>query len=197
MTSSVRKSPVEMAEQANRREIVERLVQRDQSALAELYDRTSSRAFGLAYRVLNDSAAAEDAVQDAFTWLWDNPGRLDPERGSIDSLVMTIVHRRSIDAVRARTRRSAIGSDAVRQRLAIETGDAATEAEAAIDAETVSRLVSELPGEQRSAIDMAYFQGMTHTEIADASGIALGTVKSRLRLAMNTLRKSFGIGGTS
>lgn len=186
-----------MAEQANRREIVERLVQRDQSALAELYDRTSSRAFGLAYRVLNDSAAAEDAVQDAFTWLWDNPGRLDPERGSIDSLVMTIVHRRSIDAVRARTRRSAIGSDAVRQRLAIETGDAATEAEAAIDAETVSRLVSELPGEQRSAIDMAYFQGMTHTEIADASGIALGTVKSRLRLAMNTLRKSFGIGGTS
>ena len=197
MTSSVRKSPVEMAEQANRREIVERLVQRDQSALAELYDRTSSRAFGLAYRVLNDSAAAEDAVQDAFTWLWDSPGRLDPERGSIDSLVMTIVHRRSIDAVRARTRRSAIGSDAVRQRLAIETGDAATEAEAAIDAETVSRLVSELPGEQRSAIDMAYFQGMTHTEIADASGIALGTVKSRLRLAMNTLRKSFGIGGTS
>ena len=85
-----------------RRNIVARLVQRDPSALEEMYDRMARRAFGLAYRILDDGPAAEDIVQDAFAWVWDNSQKLDSERGTVDGLLLTLVHRRAVDALRAR-----------------------------------------------------------------------------------------------
>lgn len=181
----------------DRRAIVTRFNRRDPSVLEELYDRVSARAFGLAYRVLNDRQAAEDAVQEAFLWIWDNPDRLDPERGSVDALLMTVVHRRAIDAVRAQLRRSALGAEAARARMALDTADIASDAEHSVDAGSIAKLVNELPREQRTAIELAYFQGMTHAEIASEADIPLGTVKSRLRLAMAKLRNSFGPGGSS
>ncbi len=180
---------------AARREFVTRFQRRDGTALEELYDRISSRAFGLAFRVLGDGQMAEDVVQVAFVWVWGNPHRLDPERGSVDSLVMTVVHRRAIDAVRSRRRRSDIGAESVRERAAIETSDIADEAQRSADASSVAQLIYQLPAEQRQAIEMAYFQGYTQSEIAESVGIPLGTVKGRLRLAMGTLRQLFGLNG--
>lgn len=182
---------------AARRELVARFQRREPSALEELYDRVSSRAFGLAFRVLGDGSAAEDVVQDAFVWVWNNPDRLDAERGSVDSLVMTVVHRRAIDAVRSRRRRDHIGAESIKDLLALGSSDIAEEAQRSADASSVASLVCKLPPEQQQAVELAYFHGMTQSEIAEAVGIPLGTVKGRLRLAMGTLRQLFGLGGSS
>ena len=173
-----------------------RLRRREASALEELYDSVAPRAYGLAYRVLGDGQSAEDVVQEAFAWIWDNSDRVDPNRGSVESLLMTVVHRRAIDAVRARTRRSTLGSVAIRERILVETVDVAIDAERAADADTVTRLVNNLPDDQRQILELAYFKGMTHVEIAGSLDIPLGTVKSRLRLAMASLRRSFRPGGS-
>jgi len=180
-----------------RRNTVERLVQRDPSALEEIYDRISGRAFGLAYRILDDGPAAEDVVQDAFVWLWDNTHKLDSERGTVDGLLLTLVHRRAIDALRARSRRDALPDSSKRPGADHVTLDLVDEVQKNLDADAVSKAVNQLSPEQSEVINLAYFGGMTHAEICEKTALPLGTVKSRLRLALNGLRNSFGLGGSS
>ena len=168
-----------------------RLREGDAEALAELYDAVGQRAFALARRVLGDRDAAEDAVHEAFAQLWERAATLEPA-GRIDSLVMTMVHRRAIDAVRRRR--------GARVPL-LDTGLLAQideRAEAALDevvtaiseASLRSRLrevLAELPEEQRLVVRSVYFESLTLREVAERNEIPLGTVKSRLRLAMARL----------
>jgi RNA polymerase sigma-70 factor (ECF subfamily) len=166
-----------------------RIARRDESALAELYDLYSGRAFGLAYRILGHGPSAEDAVHDAFLWVWENADRVDSSRGSVGSLLLTVVHRRAIDHVRRRGRATALAAGA---DIIDSVEDSAIAIIAGIDQEAaagrVRAAVGELNDEQREAVELAYFKGMTHQEIAEQQQLPVGTVKSRLRLAMGRLR---------
>jgi len=154
-----------------------------------LYDLLSRRAFGLAYRMLGDSQAAEDVVQEAFLSVWRAGERIDLARGRLQSYVLTVVHRRAIDALRMRKglQPKALEDDAP---LADERADVSATVSAAMDGEAVRGALQGLPDEQRTVVDMAYFQGLTHVEIAEGLGLPLGTVKSRLRLALDKMRVS-------
>ncbi len=168
----------------------------DPDALEEFYDYTSRKAFGLAYRVPGDSAAAEDAVQEAYVTLWRQRSKIDPARGSLTSLLMTVVHRRAIDALRSnRSRRTDVMSPAL-EYVAGGDADVAERVMSSIDGEEVRNALGTLPDEQRAPVEMAYFQGLTHVEIAAKLSLPLGTVKSRLRLALTKLRTALGAQAT-
>jgi RNA polymerase sigma-70 factor (ECF subfamily) len=167
----------------------------DASALRELFEQEGRRALGLATRVLGERAAAEDAVQEAFAQLWERAPRIDPDGGRIESLLMTMVHRRAIDLARARRRRP---GPLPAVELIPQVDD---EAQALLD-RVVEDLSSEglrarlravlasLPPEQRAVVEQAHFEGMTLREIAEHEGVPLGTVKSRLRLGMTKLTEA-------
>lgn len=174
-----------------------RLRSGDPSALIELFQREERRAFALAYRIVGDTAAAEDAVQEAFAQLWERAPSLRPDGGRIESLLMTIVHRRAIDQVRRAGR-------FVRPMPDPEVIDRIDERATAMleqveDTLSSARLRAELrsaldtlPPDQRTVLDLAYFQRRSLKEIAELECLPLGTVKSRLRLAMEKLSKSLG-----
>lgn len=177
-------------------ELVARLRSGDETALTELYDATARRAFGLAYRVLGDGAASEDVLQAAYLRLWEQAEQLDEARGSVEGLLMTIVHRRAVDAARARARDRG-RTDSLEGRATPvdppdDQPDAAQRVVQSEDAAAVQAALDELPEPQRRAITLAYFDGLTYPEVADREGVALGTIKSRMRLAMDRLRVRFG-----
>jgi RNA polymerase sigma-70 factor (ECF subfamily) len=163
---------------------------RDDEALAALYDRYGRPAFGLAYRILGEHGAAEDIVQEAFLNLWRNAARFELGRGSARSWLMSIVHNLAIDRRRGRHRRTWTDRalDEVEALLSSENDDAFAAAMQSIAADRVQTVLQELPDEQREAIVLAYFLGLTHQEIADQTGAALGTVKSRMRLGLRRMR---------
>ncbi len=166
------------------------------AALAELYDLVAGRAFGLAVQILRDQGAAEDAVHDAFEQLWRQRDRIDPARGRVDALALTVVRRRALDIARSSGRRA-------RRNVALsevlDLADPAVEdvgllLDRAVDAEQVRSALDGLPTEQRRVVDLAYFKGMTMAEIGEELDVAVGTVKSRARLALQKLRDQVVIG---
>jgi RNA polymerase sigma-70 factor (ECF subfamily) len=158
----------------------------DQSAMASLYDRYSSIVYSVALRLLGDTGAAEDVLQDVFMQLWRNPGLFDSSRGSLGGWLAVIARNRAIDALRKRRPENDI-EDVV---ISVET-DLASEADRARAAEKVRTLLGSMPAPQRAALEMAYFEGLTHTEIAAKTGEPLGTIKTRIRAGLTTLRKAF------
>ncbi len=161
----------------------------DPAAFAVVYERHATAAFSLAYRMVGTRAAAEDVVQEAFLALWRGSGRYDITRGSVRTWVLGIVHHRAIDALRrsvVHDRRRA-SDEGLEERF--ETGER-TDVEVARrdEAETVRSALRQLPAEQARVIELAYFGGFTHTEIAEALGQPLGTVKGRMRLGLTKLR---------
>jgi RNA polymerase sigma-70 factor, ECF subfamily len=158
----------------------------DQSAMAALYDRYSSIVYSVALRVLGDTGAAEDVLQEVFIQLWRNPGLFDSSRGSLGAWLAVIARNRAIDALRKRRPESDI-EDTV---ISVET-DLASEADRARAAEKVRSVLGSMPASQRAALEMAYFEGLTHTEIAAKTGEPLGTIKTRIRAGLTTLRKAF------
>ena len=158
----------------------------DQSAMAALYDRYSSIVYSVALRVLGDTGAAEDVLQDVFMQLWRNPGLFDSSRGSLGAWLAVIARNRAIDVLRKRRPESDI-EDVV---ISVET-DLASEADRARAAEKVRSVLGSMPASQRAALEMAYFEGLTHTEIAAKTGEPLGTIKTRIRAGLTTLRKAF------
>jgi RNA polymerase sigma-70 factor (ECF subfamily) len=171
--------------------LLERLRANDRDALATLYDLYGRQAFGLAYRVVEDTKEAEDVVQEAFLALWRQSQRMDASRGSVRSLLLTIVHRRSIDVIRRRSGRPEVGIEKA-ATMAADLPDPADAASRMEDREVIARAMDELPPEQRQAIELTYFRGLTIAEMADRSGIPLGTAKSRLRLALERMRRTLG-----
>jgi RNA polymerase sigma factor (sigma-70 family) len=154
-------------------------------ALAELYDRYGKIAYSLAYRVLRDSSLAEDAVQEAFITVWRTAGTYVRERGKPRTWLLTLVHRRAVDLVRREQRR----------RMPTATEEPAPAMPAAEDEATlrdrrraVQAALTQLPADQREALELAYYGGLTQTELAEQLGVPLGTIKSRMFAGLRRLR---------
>jgi RNA polymerase sigma-70 factor (ECF subfamily) len=162
-------------------------------AFEVIFDRHSAPAFSLAYRMCGRSAMAEDVVQEAFVSLWRSGTRYDRGRGSVRSWVLSAVHNRAIDMFRrelVRTSRN-IGDEQLAERVeAAERVD--REVERRDDARLVRGALSELPADQRKVIELAYFGGFTHSQIAEILELPAGTVKGRMRLGLAKLRVSLG-----
>jgi RNA polymerase sigma-70 factor (ECF subfamily) len=170
----------------------------DPDAFAVLYERHSGSAYALAYRMTGTRGAAEDVTQEAFISVWRSGARFDRNRGSVRTWVLGIVHHRAIDALRR---------GKVRDRPRVEDENAAEKLEAPENTElevarrdeaaTVRRAMEVLPSEQVQVIELAYFGGFTHTEIADMLATPVGTVKGRMRLGLKKLRDQLGSGAVT
>ncbi|WP_323791193.1 sigma-70 family RNA polymerase sigma factor [Nocardioides sp.] len=170
----------------------------DQDAFAEVYDATSARAFGLALRVLRDRAQAEDAVQEAYLQVWKQSARYDGDRGSAISWILMIVHGTAVSQVRSSQSRSNREEVYERQADPLRVGredPTSAAADASMDADRVREALGQLTELQRSAIELAYFEGRTHTEVAGIIGIPLGTAKTRIRDGLLRLRDVMAIAG--
>ena len=158
-------------------------------AFEVIYDRHAGAAFSLAYRMCGSRGAAEDVTQEAFLSIWRSGARYDHVRGSVRNWVLGVVHNRAIDALRRRgvhdRRRTADAEVAERLEAAERTEVEAARRE---EAASVRSLVEELPEEQSRVIELAYFGGFTHSEIAHMLHTPLGTVKGRMRLGLEKLR---------
>jgi len=168
-------------------ELILRIAGQDAAALTALYDRYGRIAFGLAYRIADDPATAEEVVQDAFMQVWRHAASFDGRRGSARAWLLTIVHHRAIDGRRraAGRGREVAGLDDLEDALA--SPDLWAEVAARLQRDQVRSAIAALPDEQRRAIELAYFDGLTHREIAERTGQPLGTVKGRLRLGLRKL----------
>lgn len=169
--------------------LVELVGKEDHEALAALYQRHGGICYRLARRVTGNRVLAEDAVQEAFTGLWRDPGAYLPGRGSVRSWMLGLTHHKAVDFVRresAQQRRQQ--AQAVQQALNPPPADPAEQAWAGIRAQQVRDALAGLPEAQRHAVALAYFGGYTQREIAQLTGVPLGTVKTRMFAAMRRLQ---------
>jgi len=156
----------------------------DQGAMAVLYDRYSSIVYAVALRVLQDTGTAEDVLQDIFMQLWRNPGAFDASRGNMAAWLAVIARHRAIDSLRRRRPENNIENIIV----SVEP-DMASDADRSRAMSKVREAMGDMAAPQRSALEMAYFEGLTHAEIADKTGEPLGTIKTRIRSGLLSLRK--------
>ena len=157
----------------------------DEGALAELYDRVGRVAYGLAFKVLRDDRLAEDAVQEAFLQVWRGATDYRPERAKASTWVLTFVHRRAVDLVRREERRRSEPEAALPE----PTGPGADEAVVSRSRrEIVQDALSRLPADQREAIELAYYGGLTQSELAEQLSQPLGTIKSRMFTGLQRLQ---------
>jgi len=171
-------------------ELIQKVARRDERAFLLLYDRFASRVYALTLRVLGDEMMAEEATQDTFLKLWTRARQYIPGRGELVSWLLTIAHRTALDRLRLENRRLPASNaiDPEEQWPTIPDGNTLTS-----DSRWRSLYfaVQSLPVEQRQVIDLAYYKGMSQSEIADVLGWPLGTVKTRLRTAVQALRKQW------
>ncbi len=156
----------------------------NQDAMATLYDRYSSIVYAVSLRVLQDTGAAEDVLQDIFMRLWRNPGAFDASRGNMAAWLAVIARNRAIDALRKRH-----PQDNIENVVVSVQPDLASDAERARAMEKIRGALQAMPSPQRSVLELAYFEGLTHSEIAEKTGEPLGTVKTRIRAGLISLRK--------
>jgi RNA polymerase sigma-70 factor (ECF subfamily) len=178
------------AERLADEELMPLVGRRDPDAFEVLYDRHGGVAYSLAYRIVGNRQAAEEVTQEAFISIWRSGGRFDPTRGSVRSWLLSVVRNRAIDFLRSKAGKApklTFDDDAaLEQRPAEER----TEAEA-LRRETAAELrgaLGKLPGEQSKVIELAYFGGFSHSEIASILGLPMGTVKGRMRLGLEKIR---------
>jgi RNA polymerase sigma-70 factor (ECF subfamily) len=163
------------------------LVQRgDEGAMASLFDRYSKIVYSVSLRVLRDPAAAEDVLQEIFMQIWRTPDSFIATRGSLGGWLAVVSRNRSIDALRRRR-----PSESVDEIALASPYNLANEAERNSMMEKARSIIVLLPLEQRKTLEMAFFDGLTHSEIAEMTGDPLGTVKTRIRSALLSLRKAF------
>ncbi len=164
----------------------------DAEAFAVLYDRHSRPAYSLAYRMMGEKQAAEDLVQDAFLKLWRAATSYRVERASVRTWLLSIVHNRGIDQLRsaASRRRTQERVEATAPRS--QPSEAFSESWRNSQRERVREALNTLPGDQLTVLELAYFSGYTHVEIAELLGLPLGTVKGRMRLGLKKIRDHFG-----
>ncbi len=172
--------------------LLRRIQRRDETALEELYDRQSTAVYSLALRIVGDRAAAEDVLSDVFWRVWRRAETFDPRRGSLTAWLLTITRRRALDELRmgARRERRERSPDAMGEVPQERAPSPEGEALAGEVQEHVREALAALPPEQRGPIELAYFEGLTHVEIADRLQEPLGTIKTRIRTGMQRLRES-------
>lgn len=173
-------------------ELVARIGAGDAGGLEALYGRYARPVYSLAVQILRDAAAAEDVTQEVFLKLWRQPESYNADRGALSSWLLSVAHNRAVDVLRRRHVREerslsdgSIPEEAIPDGV-VDPGEAAGLQETAA---AVRRAMSQLPEAQRQAIEMAFFQGKTHVEIAEELGEPLGTTKTRIRLGMRKLRQ--------
>jgi RNA polymerase sigma factor (sigma-70 family) len=158
----------------------------DDEALSELYDRFGGVAYGLALRILRDDALAQDAVQDAFLGVWRTADRFLPERAKASTWILTLVHRRAVDLVRRENVRRGEPIEHAPEPAAPETVEG--EATLGFQRRVVQEALKGLPPEQREALELAYYGGLTQSQLAERLGQPLGTIKSRMFMGLARLR---------
>jgi RNA polymerase sigma-70 factor (ECF subfamily) len=175
--------PVAASEDAD---LLDRVQSGDEQAMAGLFDRYSRIVYSVALRVLRDPAAAEDVMQEIFMQIWRSPSSFVAAKGSLGGWLSVVARNRSIDTLRRKR-----PSEQVEEVSLASPCNLADEAERNILMERARAAVVLLPPEQRKTLEMAFFDGLTHSEIAEMTGDPLGTVKTRIRSALLTLRKGF------
>lgn len=166
--------------------LLERVRAGDESAMVTLFDRYSRVVYSVSLRVLRDTASAEDVLQEIFMQVWRNPNSFLGTRGSLAGWLAVVARNRSIDTLRRRR-----PTDQVEEVVLASPFNLAEEAERNTMMERARAAIVHLPPEQRKTLEMAFFDGLTHTEIAEITGDPLGTVKTRIRSALLSLRKAF------
>ena len=175
-----------MREPADDAHLVGRVDDGDAEALRLIYERYGGLVFGLTYRLLGDRQVAEECTQDVFVAVWRTARTYEPERARVSTWLLTIARNRAIDATRRRAARPVDPHEEIWS--ADEAPDTADIVSAADDATRVAAAMAELPDAQREALSLAYFDGLSHTEIAERLQLPVGTVKGRIRLALDRLR---------
>lgn len=166
---------------------MEKIGQGDQSALMQLYARYGNAVYGLALRILHDTGLAEEVTQDTFLKVWKQSERWDADKGKLSSWLLTVARHTAIDRYRQLQRRLPPGipledaETALGQTAVVDTQQWA-------DGQLLARLLTQLPSEQAQLIQLAFFQGMSHSELAESLELPLGTVKTRLRLGLQKLK---------
>jgi RNA polymerase sigma-70 factor (ECF subfamily) len=158
----------------------------DERAMASIYDRYSKLVYSVALRVLRDPASAEDVLQEVFMQIWRDPDSFTAARGSLGGWLAIVSRNRSIDSLRRKRPSTNVDDVALASNFNL-----AGEAERNSLMELARAVILKLPVEQRKTLEMAFFDGLTHSEIAEMTGDPLGTVKTRIRSALLTLRKAF------
>ena len=174
-------------------ELLTLVAQGDQVAFETVYDRVAPAVFGLVLRVLRDAAQSEEVAQEALLEVWRTAGRFDPARGAGVAWVMTIAHRRAVDRVRserAAAEREARAASAADPPPADEVAETV---ESTLEAERVRLCLDGLTGAQRESITLAYYSGLSYPQVASTLGVALGTVKTRIRDGLRRLRDCLGV----
>jgi len=166
--------------------LVRAIADGDSAALESLYARYGTIVFGMAYRLLRDRQAAEECTQDVFVAVWRGAASYDEERSRVTTWLFTIARNRAVDLTRRRAARPVDLHEEVESPE--HAPDAADLVAAADSSSRVAEAMAELPDAQREVLTLAYFDGLSHTEIADRLGVPIGTVKGRIRLALDRLR---------
>lgn len=178
-------------------ELLRRVASHDVDALTALYDRHRSVAYAVALRVTRSVPAAEDAVQEAFLGLWRNRSGFDPGRGSGRSWLLAVVHHRAIDLLRRRRASDPLPEAGASTPEALVAPDVWPEVAGRLDAAAIREALAGLSDVQREAIELAYWGGLSQSEIAARTAVPLGTVKGRLRLGLMALGRALAGGGDS
>jgi RNA polymerase sigma-70 factor (ECF subfamily) len=166
----------------------------DETAFASLYDATSARVHGLVLRVVRDPAQSEEVTQEVFLQVWRTAARYDETKGSALSWLMTLAHRRAVDRVRAAEAVNRQDTSYHQNTTTIAHDSTAEAAEASMEARRVRSALAELTPVQREALELAYFGGYTHTEVATMLDLPVGTAKTRIRDGLIRLRDAMGVG---
>ena len=175
-------------QQASDDALLSSLAARDLGALAALYDRYGRLAYSLAYRILGESETAEDVVQDAFISAWRGAASYRRERGNPRAWLLSIVHHRAVDILRRKTTFRPAPLEVAEAQAGDE--DTALSAERNVEHQTVRDALETLPVAQRQTIELAYFGGYTHVELSALMGVPLGTVKGRMRIGLQKMRRA-------
>ncbi|GAC1656086.1 MAG: sigma-70 family RNA polymerase sigma factor [Gemmatimonadaceae bacterium] len=167
----------------------------DEQSLGALYDRWSPSVYALASRMLRDPSEAEEVVEETFWQAWRQAGRYEAARSSVSTWLLTIARSRAVDRLRSlrRSREDVDTGGGIIESIATDSPDPAALVDAGDRRAKVVRALAQLPPEQRDALELAYFSGFSQTEIAERTGLPLGTVKTRMRLALQKLRSSLTI----
>ncbi|CAM3492684.1 RNA polymerase sigma factor [Saccharibacillus brassicae] len=180
-----------MNEQSEDLQLIRQIAGKDAEALEQLYDAYERPLYALAYRLLNDAMAAEEAVQELFLRIWNNAERYDSSYGKLSTWMFALTRNISIDMLRRRNARAA--SVPVEDEYLNAIVDTASDTELAVEqtlqGESVRAALGELGSEQQQVIELIYYKGLTQQEVSDRCSIPLGTVKSRVRLALKQLHK--------
>jgi RNA polymerase sigma-70 factor, ECF subfamily len=170
-----------------------RVARGDADAYAAVYDRTAGQVLGIALSVVRDPAQSEEVAQEVLLDVWRSASRFDPERGSAAAWVMTLAHSRAVDRVRSEQKAAEREQRVASAEIAY---DEVTEAvEARLDRERVRRCLGSLTELQRESVTLAYYGGYTYRQVADLLGVAVGTVKTRMRDGLIRLRDCLGVDG--